>query len=183
MKKFFNKTIPIITIILCCLQIFSLTACAKKSNKSNNSVSVDDIKEYCYYVANSGNSMNEYSDIILKYWYNAIYKNAYGGSIETAIEYAQRENASLKSYINALNNYINTYYEKIRGNSPYKTEINAIMSAYINYYRLVTNISGSYNSFSADSDAYSRTLYNALNDLYAIMPDKNNTNHGLTTYF
>ncbi len=173
------KFISMLLVLLCAIPMLN----CRKSNKSNNSVSVDDIKEYCYYVANSGNSMNEYSDIILKYWYNAIDKNAYGGSIETAIEYAQRENASLKSYINALNNYINTYYEKIRGNSPYKTEINAIMSAYINYYRLVTNISGSYNSFSADSNAYSRTLYNALNDLYAIMPDKNNTNHGLTTYF
>lgn len=72
------KFISMLLVLLCATPMLN----CRKSNKSNNSVSVDDIKEYCYYVANSGNSMNEYSDIILKYWYNAINKNAYGGLLK-----------------------------------------------------------------------------------------------------
>ena len=59
---------------------------------------------------------------------------------------------------------IQALYKEIR-NSKFSAEIKAVMNAYSDYYELVVNVSGSFNSYSASKETLKKELASALKDL------------------
>ena len=122
------------------------------------------IEEFYETVVISQECLDSVADDIYRYWYDAIYNDKYGGSIDLAIAYAQIDNEENLATIETNDSNIKTLYKSIKG-SELGEEIKAVMSAYSDYYEFVVNVSGSFNSFSASKEKLKKELASALKDL------------------
>ena len=108
--------------------------------------------------------MDTIADDIYRYWYDAIYNDKYAGSIDLAIAYALSDNKSNVDFIKENEIKIQSLYKEIR-DSELSAEIKDVMNAYSDYYEFVINVSGSFNSYSANKENYKKELANALKHL------------------
>lgn len=123
-----------------------------------------EIQQYYDLVLSTQELLDDVADDIYSYWYDAIYKDKYGGSIDYAILYAQLANSENLDTIESNNETIKNLYSQIK-DSKLNTEIKAVMQAYNAYYSLVVEVSGSFKSYSADKETLKKTLANALKNL------------------
>ncbi len=123
-----------------------------------------DLDKFYKTVVDSQTCLDIVADDIYRYWYDAIYKDKYGGSIDLAIAYAQVDNADNLKVIEDNDIIIKELYKKVR-DSEFEDEIKEVMSTYSDYYEFVVNVSGSFNSFSASKETLKKELASALKDL------------------
>ncbi len=123
-----------------------------------------DIDKFYETVVSSQECLDIVADDIYSNWYDAIYEDEYGGSIDLAIAYAQIDNEENLKIIKDNDAIIKELYKKVR-NSVFEDEIKEVMSAYSDYYEFVVNVSGSFNSFSASKETLKKELASALKDL------------------
>ncbi len=115
-------------------------------------------------VSASQTRMDEIADDTYQYWYDAIYNDKYSDNINIAIATARADNKENFDFIEENEVKIQSIYKEVR-NSDLKDEVKAVMSAYSDYYEFVVNVSGSFNSFSANKENYKKGLATALKNL------------------
>ena len=84
--------------------------------------------------------------------------------INIAIATARANNRENLNFIEENETKIQSLYKEVR-DSELKDEVKAVMSAYSDYYEFVVNVSGSFNSFSANKETYKKALATALKNL------------------
>ncbi len=140
MRKTLTKRLSIAIItLLFTIPLFIFAAC-----KSNSSATNAKINQFYETVTQSQKCMDEVAEDIYSNWYNAIYNDAFGGSINLAIYYAQTDNTANLETIKNNDALINNLYKSVRETS-LSVEIKSVMSAYAEYYELVVNVSGSFH--------------------------------------
>ena len=165
MKNFFKKlgTILIAVISLFSLMIFA--GCGGGSGGAGGKNSeMEKITTFYETVKESQDCLDAVADDIYSYWYDAIYKDKYYGSIDLAISYALDDNKENLDTIEANELIIKPLYKEIR-DSELSEEIKAVMSAYSDYYEFVVNVSGSFNSFKDSKETLKKALASSLKDL------------------
>ena len=160
MRKTLTKRLSIAIItLLFTIPLFIFTAC-----KSNSSATNAKINQFYETVTQSQKCMDEVAEDIYSNWYNAIYNDAFGGSINLAIYYAQTDNTANLETIKNNDALINNLYKSVRETS-LSVEIKSVMSAYAEYYELVVNVSGSFQTYSKSKETLKKQLASALKSL------------------
>ncbi len=104
------------------------------------------------------------ADTIYNYWYEAIYKDKYAGSIDLAIAFALADCEEDIDFVKTNETTIQSLYKDVR-DSKLKNEIREVMSAYGDYYEFVINVSGSFKSYSENKETYKKALATSLKHL------------------
>ena len=160
MRKTLTKRLSIAIItLLFTIPLFIFAAC-----KSNSSATNAKINQFYETVTQSQKCMDEVAEDIYSNWYNAIYNDAFGGSINLAIYYAQTDNTANWETIKNNDALINNLYKSVRETS-LSVEIKSVMSAYAEYYELVVNVSGSFQTYSKSKETLKKQLASALKSL------------------
>ncbi len=115
-------------------------------------------------VVESQSRLDIIADAIYTNWYNAIYKDMFGKSIDLAIASALSSNSENVDFIESNEVEIQSLYKKAR-DSEFKDEVKDVMNAYSDYYEFVINVSGSFNSYSSSKETLKKELANALKHL------------------
>ena len=152
-------------VLIAMITLFSLmivAACGGSEKKEDKSL--EKITTFYETVVDSQQCMDTVADDIYSYWYDAIYKDKYYGSIDLAIAYAQEDNKENLEKIEENEPIIQSLYKEVR-DTDLSVEIKAVMSAYSDYYEFVVNVSGSFNSYSASKETLKKELASALKDL------------------
>ncbi len=160
MKKTINKTF--VKLVALILGICSLMFCACDSEPVTSDT--EKIKQFYDKVYESQQCLDAVADDIYTNWYNAIYKDYFYGSIDIAIASAVSNNNGNITVVEDNDEIIKSLYKEIR-DSELSDEIKEVMSAYSDYYELVINVSGSFNTYSASKETYKKALASALKDL------------------
>lgn len=84
--------------------------------------------------------------------------------IDLALFYAEEANQDYLERIEYNDAIIQTLYKKIK-DSEYSSEIKAVVSAYTDYYELIVNVSGSFETYKDGKETYKKALASALKDL------------------
>lgn len=155
-EKFMKKYLSFIVatlLLVCCF-----ASCDKKPN--NETVT----EEFYTSVVKSQKLLDIYADDIYINWYDAIYNNKFGGSIDWAIARAYSDNEENIKILEENDAVIKTQY-KIARDGKFSDNVKAVMSAYSDYYEFVVNVSGSFNSYSAEKETKKKALASELKKL------------------
>ena len=116
-------------------------------------------------VSESQTLLDIVADDIYSNWYDAIYEDEFDEDIDVAIAYAFVTNEANVEVIEANDEQIKKLFQKAK-EGEYSQQVKDVMSAYSDYYEFVINVSGSFNSFSAEKETLKKELASALRDLY-----------------
>lgn len=108
--------------------------------------------------------LDKVADSIYSNWYDAIYEDEFGEDIDVAIAYAFVENEEEVNKIEALDAEISDLFKEVKDSSQAPI-VKDVMSAYSDYYEFVINVSGSFNTYSADKETLKKELASLLKDL------------------
>ena len=147
-----KKTISFIIAFV--LIITSLTSCGSSNKEAEFHSLVSETQELLDIVA----------DDIYSYWYDCIYKDMYRESIDYAIACALSDNQENITKIEENNTKIKSLYKDVK-DGKLEDEVKEVMKAYNDYYAFVMEVSGSFNSFSANKETLKKELSSALKDL------------------
>ena len=89
----------------------------------------------------------------------------YNNDVSTGVLMAQIENADNLNKIEELDAEINELFKVVKADPTNAQLAKEIMSAYSDYYEFVVNMSGSFNSFSADKETLKKELASLLKEL------------------
>ena len=156
----------ILLTALCILLCISLTGCNLISSIPTPT-EMDRQKVATFYalVYESQTLLDEVSGDIYTNWYDAIYNDKFDNDINLAVEAATADNQENIAEIQRLDDEIVPLFSEIK-DSELGSQIKAVMSAYLDYYELVINVEGTFNTYSADRDNFKRALDQALKNLY-----------------
>lgn len=173
MKKCLSIIIAVLMLFSVCPMLFACGATGSTSGGSNGgggggvsseSQKMEKIQEFYDIVSETQELLDIVADDIYSYWYGAIYKDKYFGSIDLAILAAQDDNEENLAKIETNTETIKSLYSQIKDSS-LGTEIKAVMQAYNAYYSLVVEVSGSFNTYSSEKESLKKDLSNALKNL------------------
>lgn len=152
------KKLVCLLLVLCGI-LFAMTGCLSGGGGERNE------KETQFHdlVAETQECLDEYADDIYSCWYDYIYEDEYS-SIDSAILAAMLMNTENSKTIKANNETIKNLYSELK-DSELRTELKAVMQAYNEYYSLVMEVSGSFNSYSASKETLKKELSTALKNL------------------
>lgn len=143
-------------ILAICL-IISLAGCT-----SNNS---QQLSNFCDKVEESQTLLDSVADDIYSNWHAAIYKDKFSENIDLAIASAQLDHAEDLEKIETLESEIKNLFKDLKDDKEVGSLVKEVMSAYSDYYEFVVNVSGSFNSYSADKETLKKELASKLKDL------------------
>ena len=147
-----KKTLSFILVFV--LIITTLTSCGGTKKEA----------EFHKLVVETQELLDIVADDIYSYWYNCIYKDMYLESIDYAIACALSDNQENIEKIEANNKKIKTLYKDVK-DGKLEDEVKEVMQAYNDYYAFVMEVSGSFNSFSANKETLKKELSSALKNL------------------
>ena len=147
----------IVAVLMGILLLIGMTACGEGGQK-------DAIQQFYSKVEESQELLDTVADAIYDNWYDAIYNDEFGEDINVAIASAEIDHASDIDEIKALDEEIAELYKIVR-DTELSAEVKAVMTAYSDYYEFVINVSGSFNSYSAEKETLKKELSSALKDL------------------
>lgn len=150
------KRILAILLLLSMLMCFS--GCSNSKNKELLSSFYDKVVE-------SQDLLDSVADDIYDNWYDAIYNDDFNEDINLAIASAQVDHAEDLDAIEALEDEITDLFKLLKDDEDNGRLIKDVMSAYSDYYEFVVNVSGSFNSYSADKENLKKELASLLKDL------------------
>ncbi len=145
--------------VVLCLPIFFAVGCDLGGASDQSSIS-----QFYDAVVESQTHLDTVADTIYSYWYDAIYKDKYSGSIDRAIAYALSDCSEDIDFVKTNETTIQALYKDVR-DSELKSEVKEVMTAYGDYYEFVINVSGSFKSYSENKETYKKALATALKHL------------------
>ena len=147
-----RKIVSLVLVISTLLCALTLTSCG--SNKEEEFYNlVDETKDLLDIVA----------DDIYSYWYDCIYKDKYRKDISYAVACAKSDNEENINTIEKNTTKIKDLYKQIK-EGKLSSEAKAVMQAYNDYYTLIVEVSGSFNSYSASKETCKKELASAIDD-------------------
>ena len=155
MKKIVSLALAL-TMLFCA---FVLSSCDSGSNTKNTK----NEEEFYKLVDETKDLLDIVADDIYSNWYDAIYKDKFNESIDLAILSAQIDNAENLDTIEENTTKIKNLYKEIK-EGKLSSEAKEVMQAYNDYYTLVVEVSGSFNSYSASKETCKKELASALDD-------------------
>ena len=105
------------------------------------------------------------ADDIYSYWYDCIYEDMYLENISYAVACAKNDNEENINTIEENTTKIKDLYKEIK-DGKLRSEAKAVMQAYNDYYTLIVEVSGSFNSYSASKETCKKELASAIDDFY-----------------
>ena len=143
-------------VIVCCFVSIFYVGCGEKGDYK--------VKEFYDSVKESQNNLDILADEIYVCWYDFVYNKKYS-SVDLAL---------LKAYVNKYNEveFVKQNDEQIKEyfatakNASFGQKVKDVMTAYSDYYEFVINVSGSFQSYSADKETKKKALATALRELY-----------------
>jgi len=163
------KRIVLVTVIA--LLSIGLAACSSAKSSTNNgslsnvaSSNTAQLQKFYDKVFQAQEMLDVVADAIYSNWYDAIYNDEFGESIDLAIASAMVDYADDLDSIEKLDAEIADLYKTVR-DTKLSAEVKEVMTAYSDYYELVVNVSGSFKSYSADKEVMKKTLSSALKTL------------------
>ena len=156
----------ILLVLLAVLMAFSMVACSeeKESDAEDDADKDNSAKDYYDAVSESQGLLDEVADKIYSNWYDAIYEDAFGDDINVAIAAAQSSMSTELERIEELDGKISTLFKDAKETEA-GAKVKEVMSAYSAYYEFVVNVSGSFQSYSADKETLKKDLASALREL------------------
>lgn len=164
MNKLAKRIFSVLIAVMLCVPYVSFGACGKGVGDSKTDNDKSDIQSFYDKVVESQPCLDALADDIYSYWYDAIYNNKYSGNINIAIASALSDNSENLAVVKANDNTIKSLYKVVKS-SDFSAEVKAVMSSYSDYYELVVNVSGSFNSYSAEKETLKKALASALKNL------------------
>lgn len=155
----------VLAMVLVLALSLSFAGCGKDSGSSGGGGSSSKKLQTFYdKVSESQALLDQVADAIYDNWYDAIYNDEFGESIDLAIAYAFSDNKEEVDKIKALDAEITEAFKSVKDGSQ-SDLVKDIMSAYSDYYEFVINVSGSFKSYSADKETLKKELASLLKDL------------------
>jgi len=151
MKKIVSLAL-VLSTLLCA---FTLTSCGSNKKDEVFYNLVDETKELLDIVA----------DDIYSYWYDCSDEDKYLDNISYAVACAKSDNEENINTIEENTTKIKDLYKEIK-DGKLRSEAKAVMQAYNDYYTLIVEVSGSFNSYSASKETYKKELASAIDDFY-----------------
>ena len=152
-----KKTAFILLATVLCL-VGCLTGCGSQGDR------LEKEKEFCDLVEQTQELLDDIADTIYSNWHGAIYDDEFYGDINRAIAAAVVAHQEDLDVIEQNDVRIKELYQSVR-EGDLSTECKAIMQCYNDYYEFVVNVSGSFNSFSADKETLKKALASAIRNL------------------
>lgn len=149
MKKIVSFALALIML----LGAFVLSSCSNTKKEEEFYNLVDETKDLLDIVA----------DDIYSYWYDCIYEDKYRENISYAVACAKSDNEENINTIEENTSKIKDLYKEIK-EGKLSSEAKDVMQAYNDYYTLVVEVSGSFQSYSASKETCKKELASALDD-------------------
>ncbi len=141
--------------------IFILTGCSAGGSSSS---SLNDEKRFCELVSESQALLDDVADTIYSNWYDAIYNKKFSSNINKAIASALSTHSSDIKTIKSNDTEIKSLYQNIR-DGKCSDEVKEVMQSYNDYYELVINVSGSFNTYKTNKESLKKALASAIRNL------------------
>lgn len=152
-----------LSLLLLITLIISMCACSQIPVSDNNSKNTK-LSDFYSKVSESQALLDDVADDIYNNWHGAVYDDEFDGDIDTAILVAQMNHAEDLEKIETLDAEIAELFKSVKdGNC--SDLVKNIMSAYSDYYEFVVNVSGSFDSYSANLETLKKELASLLRDL------------------
>ncbi len=116
-------------------------------------------------VSDSQELLDSVADDIYSNWHGAIYNDEFNEDINRAIAAALVDHEDDLDEIEELDEKIAELFSEVKRDEEHGELVKEIMSAYSDYYELVVNVSGSFNSFSAEKETLKKELASSLKEL------------------
>ena len=155
--------IAIIAIVVVAI-IAIIIAVMGTSNPVVEVPSTQSAEEFYELVLETQKLLDNYADDIYGCWYDYVYEDEYS-SVNSALNDAYRENIDNINVIKSNNEKIKELYQNAK-EGDLNSEVKKVMQAYNDYYSFVMEVSGSFNSFSANKETLKKDLASALKNLY-----------------
>ena len=114
MKTIFKKINIIFIAVISTVSLILFSACGSNAGQNKEEKMLNKITTFYETVVSSQECLDEVADDIYRYWYDAIYKDSYYGSIDLAIAYALSDNATNLNTIETNEPIIQSLYKEIR---------------------------------------------------------------------
>ena len=154
MKNFIKSTV---TALLLAAIVMSTASCGIVSNIFGGNKD----EQFYELVYDTQILLDELGNYIYSNWSDCIYEEKFDGDINEAIEDAFDDNEEMVDIILANNEEIERLYKKVK-DGDLGSEAKDVMTAYNDYYALVMEDQGSFNSYSAALQPARRALSSAL---------------------
>ena len=155
MKKIVSLVLSV-TMLFCAFVLSSCNSNLGGSNTKNE-------EEFYNLVDATKDLLDIVADDIYSYWYDCIYEDKYLENISYAVASAKSANKANLDTIEENTTKIKDLYKQIK-EGKLSSEAKAVMQAYNDYYTLVVEVSGSFNSYSASKETCKKELASALDD-------------------
>ena len=168
-----KKTVSLVLALTMLLCAFVFTSCDSNADNdnspsnadNNNSPSNQTQKEEEFYnlVDETKELLDIVADDIYSYWYDCIYNDKYLENIDYAVACAKNDNKENLDKIEENTAKIKELYKEVK-EGKLGAEAKAVMQAYNDYYTLVVEVSGSFQSYSASIETCKKELASTLDD-------------------
>lgn len=151
-----KKVVSLLLVIVMLACMFTLSACAGSKTQKE--------EEFYNEVDLTRTLLDLVADDIYEYWYECIYEDKYREDISYAVSCALSDNEATIDLIEDNTIKIKELYKEVK-DGKLGDECKAVMQAYNDYYALVVEVSGSFNSYSANKETCKKELSTALKNL------------------
>ena len=158
-----KKIVSLMLVLIMLSSSIALSSCDINMIGNSEQSSTQKEEEFYYLVDETKDLLDIVADDIYSYWYDCIYKDKYRDDINYAILCAQVDNEENINTIEENTTKIKDLYKEIK-NGKLGSEAKAVMQAYNDYYTLVIEVSGSFNTYSANKETCKKELASALDD-------------------
>ena len=148
----------IISLMLITVMLFCFGGCFGGNKTEKLSLFYDKVSE-------SQELLDDVADDIYSNWYDAIYEDKFNDDINVAIASAQVDHEEDLERTEDLEDEITELFKELKDDEENGRLVKDVMSAYSDYYEFVVNVSGSFNSYSADKETLKKELASILKDL------------------
>ena len=155
----------IVSLVLAVSALFCTLIVASCDSTSSGITASGTQKEEEFYnlVDETKDLLDIVADDIYSYWYDCIYEDKYREDISYAVACAKSDNEENINTIEENTTKIKDLYKEIK-DGKLGSEAKAVMQAYNDYYTLIVEVSGSFNSFSASKETCKKELASAIDD-------------------
>ncbi|MCC3868644.1 PHD finger domain-containing protein [Terrisporobacter mayombei] len=154
----FNKKHLIIILCIVGISIIGISAYNYNKKQEQQQARIEYIKllkEYQHEIVSAGANLEDISDTVQKYWYENIYKDKHGSSIDSAILMAILDKKDEIELAKTYDEKIQSLYSKLKSIPEGSEDLSDVLSiisdtynSYTNFYDFAIEPSGNYNEYS-----------------------------------
>lgn len=182
MKKKKNVPIIIAVILVVVLALGFLISNIMEGKKAEEAKEeyISDVEEFLALAGTAGANLEDISDTVQRYWYEHIYDDKHGSSIDSAILYALVDKSAEITDAESYDEKMKNLYSKIKSVPSDISEedideieelrdaVKELYNIYTDFYSLATDPTGNYNSYSENNSETTDeflSCYRALENL------------------